>query len=123
MKISILIPTFLLAMIFTSSCKDHVKINLDKKEILTGETITARLYVKNLETILPSFYIVRELDTAILPIDRGDKDCGVYMGTSRTPGKREVKGYVDYVDKNNKRQILDYEFRFNVLETPGIPKK
>ena len=116
MKTRILIPTILLYMIFTSSCKEQVKINLDKKEIHAGETITARLYVKNIETILPAFYVVRELDTARLPIDRVDKDCGVYMGTSRTPGKRKVKGYVDYVDKNNKRQILDYEFRFNVLE-------
>jgi hypothetical protein len=118
----ILISTFLLFIIFTSSCEDQVKINLDKKEIHAGETITARLYVKNIKTILPAFYVVMELDTARLPIDREDKDCGIYMGTSRTPGKSEVKGYVDYVDKNNKRQILDYEFRFNVLETPVITK-
>jgi len=122
MKTRILIPIFLLLMILISCCKDQVKISLDKKEIIAGETITARLYVKNIKTILPAFYIVSGLDTARLPIDREDKDCGVYMGTSRTPGKREVKGYTNYVDKNNKRHILDYEFKFNV-KTPEIPNK
>ena len=95
-----------------------VKIALDKKTIISGEILTARLYVNNSDSIAPAFYIVKELDTIRLEIDPSDKDCGIYRAMYKTPGEKVVNGYVDFLDKHNKWQLLHFSFKYQVLAIP-----
>jgi hypothetical protein len=95
-----------------------VKIALDKKAIISGEILTARLYVNNSDSIAPAFYIIKELDTLRLEIDPNDKDCGIYRAMYKTPGEKVVIGYVDFLDKNNKWQLLHFTFKYEVLAIP-----
>jgi hypothetical protein len=119
MKTKSLSMLILVLQFFALSCRDHVRITLDKTQIAPGETITARLYVQNKEEFLPAFGVVRGQDTTYLPIDTNEKDCGVFRGTSHRIGENVIKGFVIYFDKNSMKHILDYNFKFKVLPIPG----
>lgn len=105
------------------SCSNNmnVRIDLDKKTVLPGEKLTARLYVNNNDSIPPVFYIVSEFDTVRLEIDHQDKDCGIYRAIYKTPGEKVVNGYVDFLDKQAKWRILHFSFKYYVLAIPTLP--
>jgi hypothetical protein len=123
MKSNIFYICILLSLMACSNNND-VRIELDKKTVLPGEKITARLYVNNSDSIAPAFYIVREFDTVQIEIDHLDKDCGIYRAIYKTPGEKVVNGYVDFLDKQNKWLILHFSFKYQVVAIPeNLPER
>jgi hypothetical protein len=106
---------------FSCSIKNQVEIKLDKKIVLTGETVTARLYVKHVNSIIPAFYILYGLDTARIPIDENDKQCGVYKAAFRSMGIKKISGFVIFTNDMNKKDTINYKFEFEVEGLPTLP--
>jgi hypothetical protein len=110
---------FLVSILFIISCSSYenkVRIQFDKKIVLVGDDITARLYVDHDNSVAPDFNILRNQDTAHLPIDLSDNQCGVYKALASKPGKKEIIGFVNLLDKQNKRQTYHFTFKYTVTE-------
>ena len=121
MKINFLIICILLLFSCSSNYKDKVRIQLDKRIILIGETVTARLYVNHNDSIAPIFNIIDNLDTVRIPIDSNDNDCGVFRAAYQTTGNKVFNGFVDFLDKQSKQQTYYYSIKFIVEALPTIP--
>jgi|WetSurMetagenome_2_1015567.scaffolds.fasta_scaffold366078_1 hypothetical protein len=113
----------ILSLIIVVSCtnKNKVEIKLDKEIFLTGETITARIYIKHNNSILPVFHILTDYDTARIPVDSSDNQCGVYRARFKSTGTKKVSGFVIFTNEQNKIDTLNYQFEFKVEELPTIP--
>jgi hypothetical protein len=118
MKIKILFFTVFLIVQCTGSDIKNVRIKLDKETVVTGGVITARLYVSHKESTVPAYHIVRELDTARLAIDFLDNNCGVFRAAYKSPGKKEINGFVEFLDKQDIKQSLNFTFKFEVVDLP-----
>jgi hypothetical protein len=123
MKNIILIICILLLISCSPDYTNKVNIQLDKKVVMTGEMVTARLYINHNDSIAPTFYVLDGLDTARLSIDVNDNNCGLFRGAYRTMGEKEFNGFVDFLDKKSKRQTVYYTIKFKVESLPTIPPK
>lgn len=123
MKNNILIICILLLISCSTDYTNKVKIQLDSKVVMTGEVVTARLYINQNDSIAPIFYVIDGLDTARLSIDVNDNNCGIFRAAYRTMGEKEVNGFVDFLDKKSKRQTFYYTIKFKVETLPTIPPK
>src|SRR5450759_2142928 len=115
MKSNILIICILLLISCSTNYSNKVRIQLDREIVLTGETVTARLYVNHDDSIAPIFYVIDNLDTARLPLDVNDNNCGIFRAAYRTMGEKEINGFVDFLDKQSKRQTFYYKIKFKVV--------
>jgi len=113
-KTLIIVGLFLLSC--TTNKTDEVKIVLDKSKVQEGETITARLYVEHNDSINPEFYIITNQDTASIPVDDNDNNCGVFKAVGRRLGNNEYNGFVEFVDKNNIEQKYTFTIKYSVIK-------
>ena len=122
MKNGILVICITLLISCSNDASNKVYIQLDSDVVMTGEMVTARLYINHNDSIAPIFYVIDGLDTAQLSIDVNDNNCGLFRAAYRTMGEKEVNGFVDFLDKKSKRQTVYYTIKFNVLTLPTPPK-
>jgi hypothetical protein len=114
---------FLILLIMISCTnKKNVEIKLDNEVVLTGETITARLYVKHDNSILPAYYILTDYDTSRVPIDEKDNQCGVYRARFISMGTKNITGFVIFTNEQKKIDTLKYQFTFKVEGLPTLPR-
>jgi hypothetical protein len=94
-----------------------VIIQTKSDTINDGEIFSAELFVPHNDSILPSFFIIRDLDTFNLHVDES-KRCGLFNAVGRGPGEKTYNGYVEYVNKEGRNKKENYTIRFyvNVLE-------
>lgn len=104
-------------IILISSCKDNaqkdVSIITNSDTIVSGNMFIAELYVSYNQSIFPSFYIFRDNDTLGLEID-SIKKCAIFRATYKTQGEKVFKGYVDYIDLQNKRKTEEFLIKYFV---------
>jgi hypothetical protein len=91
-----------------------VIIQTQSDSIYDGEIFSAELYVHHNDAALPSFFIIRDLDTFCLPVDQ-IKRCGLFNAIGRGPGEKRYDGYVEYVDTEGINAKINYMIRFYVL--------
>lgn len=111
-----LLFVFFVGVIFISCSRNdnnEVSILCNNDTINDGEIYTAELSVKSIESILPKFYIIRDLDTFRLPIDE-KKRCAVFRAVGRGYGEKEYKGFVEYIDNKGNRRKLAFKINFFV---------
>jgi hypothetical protein len=119
MKNMIFLIAILLLALLACTDNNKVLIQMDKNAVAIGETFTARLYVNNSDSTAPAFYIIDGFDTSRIAIDLKDHNCGIFRAAYKTAGEKEIKGYVDFLDRHDTRQSLDFMFKFKVV---GIPE-
>ena len=114
--------TIVLMFILFCSCnkQNEVTIRLATNTIVIGDVILARLYVTHNDSVAPAFYVIDNLDTVRLPTDYDDNNCGIYKAAYTVPGEKVITGFVDFLDKRNRSRTLYYDFKYTVLDLPGI---
>jgi hypothetical protein len=91
-----------------------VIIQAKRDTIHVGEIFSAELYVQHNHAALPSFFIIRDLDTFSLPVDQL-KRCGLFNAVGRGPGEKMYGGYVEYIDIEGRNAAENYTIRFYVI--------
>ncbi len=114
--------TIVLMFFLFCSCskQNEVTIRLATNTIVIGDVILARLYVTHNDSVAPTFYVIDKLDTVRLPADYDDNNCGIYRAAYTIPGEKVVTGFVDFLDKRNRSRTSYYNFKYTVLDLPGI---
>jgi len=114
MKNTIILVGIIILLI---SCKDNaqknVRIITNSDTIVSGNMFIAELYVSYNQSVLPSFYIFRDNDTLGLEID-SIKKCAIFRATYKTKGEKIFKGYVNYIDLQNKRITEEFFIKYFV---------
>lgn len=93
-----------------------VIIKTSNDTIQIDQRYEAQLIVPYNDSILPSFSIVIEEDTFLVPFDE-ERQCGVFRTVGREYGKTIYNGFVVYMDEKYKMHKFDFEIIFYVNET------
>lgn len=108
---------FIVIGLLLNSCSSNkyseVKIKTDSNTIKDGAIFNAELYVSYKDSILPSFFITKDLDTFRLPID-ASKKCAYFKAVGRGEGEKTYNGYVEYTNKRGEKEKKTYSIKFFV---------
>jgi hypothetical protein len=113
----IFISLIMISLLF-GSChndKNPVIIKSNSDTIYYGAEYHAELYVPCVDSILPSFFIVNNLDTFRLIVDNVKK-CAVFIALGRGKGETLYRGYVEFINKNGKKEKEPYSIKFYVKQ-------
>jgi len=93
---------------------NKIRIVKSKDKAKYGDTLSFRLYVDHNHSINPDFRIIVNGDTARLPVDELDDNCGVFNIRCGEPGLKKYYGFVKLVDTSNKERTIEYKIKFRI---------
>ena len=112
---NIVLFSILLLLLIACNNNHGLRIVVNKETVCPGDTFIARIYVNHNDSIAPQYFIVRESDTIQFESDPSDNYCGIFRAGSHKIGKKSFNGFVKFLDREDKRQIVEFKLRFEVI--------
>ncbi len=114
MKKMILLITIAFGILSCNSVENHeVIIKSNNDTIVEGSIYSAELYIPYNDSILPSFYILKDKETFQLPVN-AEKRCANFNAVGGK-GEKNYQGFVEYVNTQGKKEKQDFTIKFYVI--------
>lgn len=121
MRIIRIFIVIVVVSLFKTSCRNvsiesNLNMSIDYDTINYGEAVTAKIWLSDInDSIHPIFKILRNGDTAQIPVERKDDEIyGIFKAVGRIKGNNIYDGFVEYYNKNNEFKKEEFSIEFFV---------